>query len=543
MTRALHLFLCFGLIAFSQVQAQQKDYYNENQTRYGTFRNYVNGGSKLVTTFRGETDYTAGMGAGQQEVKRMTAERERQRQIEFERMRNSSKSNQSNSNQTNANRTPVNDVRVETLKFSSGNTYIGKTLNGEPHGEGTVTFASDGRVMKGEFKNGQANGMMTITDKYYVQTGRFVNGKPVGEQRYAFDNGNTKLVEIRNMETGASSVQYPDKTSFSGTSDENGKYLKGKVLYTSGITFDGDYRNGRPYRGIWEKDGRVMIGEFGEATPTELYLKFGYRYDPKYNEQTYGSFAPGMKRIGYSRKVSPDKTVQHYIYGENETEIYVYAQFPGGNLLSLKAKQDGYEYLGTYYKAATNELDPVIYSKKNGVQVIPADNPLAEKAKAYSREVAPAINAGKQQYEAKLKEVEPYIAQYNEMKKGEIKKEITRGNTRTTENKPETASAVNSTNTAATSNTASTITFYGGVYTGELNAAKQPHGRGTYKSADGSYTYEGNYVNGKPMGKGKSIWKSGEIYEGDFVDGNRQGKGKTTLANGDVYEGELVDGL
>lgn len=102
MTRALHLFLCFGLIVFSQVQAQQKDYYYENQTRYGTFRNYVNGGSKLVTTFRGETDYTAGMGAGQQEVKRMTAERERQRQIEFERMRNSSKSNQSNSNQANA---------------------------------------------------------------------------------------------------------------------------------------------------------------------------------------------------------------------------------------------------------------------------------------------------------------------------------------------------------------------------------------------------------------------------------------------------------
>lgn len=423
MIRALHLFLVFGLIAFSQVQAQQKDYYYENQTRYGTFRNYVNGGSKLVTTFRGETDYTAGMGAGQQELKRITAERERQRQIEFERMRNSSKSNQSNSNQANANRTPVNDVRVETLKFSNGNTYIGKTLNGEPHGEGTVTFASDGRVMKGEFKNGQANGMMTITDKYYVQTGRFVNGKPVGEQRYAFDDGNTKLVEIRNMETGASSVQYPDKTSFSGTSDENGKYLKGKVLYTSGITFDGDYRNGRPYRGIWEKDGRVMIGEFGEATPTELYLKFGYHYDPKYNEQTYGSFAPGMKRIGYSRKVSPDKTVQHYIHGENEIEIYVYVQFPGGNLLSLKAKQDGYEYLGTYYRAAANELEPVIYSKKNGVQVIPADNPLAEKAKTYSREVAPAINAGKLQYEAKLKEVEPYIAQYNEMRKGEVKKE------------------------------------------------------------------------------------------------------------------------
>ena len=414
MIRALHLFLVFGLIAFSQVQAQQKDYYYENQTRYGTFRNYVNGGSKLVSG----RDYAAEMAKSQEEARQMTAERQRQRQLELERMRNSS-----GNSQATENRQPANDVRFETLKYPNGDTYIGNTLNAEPHGEGTHTFARDGRVMKGEFKNGEANGMMTLTDKYYVQTGRFVNGLPVGDQRYDYDDGETKLVEIRNMETGASTVEYPDRTSFSGISDENGKYLKGKVLYTSGITFDGDYRNGRPYRGIWEKDGRVMIGEFGEATPTELYLKFGYHYDPKYNEQTYGSFAPGMKRIGYSRKVSPDKTVQHYIHGENEIEIYVYVQFPGGNLLSLKAKQDGYEYLGTYYRAAANELEPVIYSKKNGVQVIPADNPLAEKSKAYSREVAPAINAGKLQYEAKLKEVEPYIAQYNEMRKGEVKKE------------------------------------------------------------------------------------------------------------------------
>ncbi|GAB1454477.1 hypothetical protein MASR2M47_45330 [Draconibacterium sp.] len=408
MARALHLFLFIGLIAFSQVQAQQKDYYYDNQTRYGTFRHYVNGGSKLVSG----RDYGAEIAKSQQEARQMTAEKERQRQLELERMRNSSNSNQSNSNQANVNSTPVNDVRFETLKYPNGDTYIGNTLNAEPHGEGTHTFASDGRVMKGEFKNGQANGMMTITDKYYVQTGRFVNGQPVGDQRYDYDDGETKLVEIRNMETGASTVQYPDKTSFTGESDENGKYLKGKVKYQSGITFDGDYKNGRPYRGVWEKDGRVMIGEFGESTPTELYLKVGYHYDPKDNEQTYGSFTPGMKRIGYSRKVSAANTV-HYIYGENETDIYVYVQFPNGNLLALKANQEGYEYLGTFYEAAGNELDPVIYSKQNGIQVIPADNPLAEKAKIYSREVAPAINAGKHDYEAKLVEVQSYIDAFN----------------------------------------------------------------------------------------------------------------------------------
>lgn len=395
-------FLC--LICFNEVIAQSKDYYYENQTRYGTFRNYVNGGSKLISG----TDYAAEIAKSQEEARQMAAERQRQRQIELERMRNSS-----NSNQTNTNYTPANDVRFETLKYPNGDTYIGNTLNAEPHGEGTHTFVSSGRVMKGEFKNGQANGMMTITDKYYVQTGKFVNGKPVGDQRYDFDDGVTKLTEIRNMETGASSVQYPDKTSFSGTSDENGKYLKGKVKYTSGITFDGDYKNGRPYRGVWEKDGRIMIGEFGELTSTGLYLKFGYHYDPKNQIQTYGSFTPGMKRIGYSRNVSPDKTIKHYIYGENEKEIYTYLQFPSGNLLSLKANQDGYDYVGTYYKAATNELNPVTYSKQNGIQDIPADNPLAEKAKSYSREVAPAINAGKQEYEAKLKEVQSYIDAYN----------------------------------------------------------------------------------------------------------------------------------
>lgn len=156
-----------------------------------------------------------------------------------------------------------------------------------------------------------------------------------------------------------------------------------------------------------------MIGEFGESTPTELYLKFGYHYDPETTDKTYGSFTPGMKRIGYSRTVTANNKVQHEIYGENETIMYVYVQYPSGNILSVKAKQDGYDYIGTYYDVATNNLDPVIWDRKSGILDIPANDPLAEKAMAYSREVAPAINAGKQEYEAKLKEVEPYIEAYN----------------------------------------------------------------------------------------------------------------------------------
>lgn len=390
------------LFCFNEVIAQSNDYYYENQTRYGTFRNYVNGGSKLVSGI----DYAGEIAKSQEESKRREEERQRQRQLELERMGKTSNNNQVTQSAVQ------NDVRFETLKYPSGNTYTGKTLNGEPSGEGTFTFAESGQVMKGWFSNGQPNGIMTITGKNYVQTGKFENGKPVGDQRYDFDDGVTKLTEIRNMETGVATVQYPDNTYFSGISDENGKYLKGKVKYKSGITFDGDYKNGSPYRGVWEKEGRLMIGEFGEST-TGLYLKFGYHYDPETNVQTYGSFSPEMKRIDYSRTVTSDDIIQHYIYGENETQIYRFIQYPSGDILSLKANQEGYDYLGIYYTAATNELDPVIYNKKEGIQDISPDNPLYEKAKNYSREVAPAINAGKKEYEAKLAQVQSYFDSYS----------------------------------------------------------------------------------------------------------------------------------
>jgi len=82
--RIIYSFVIIGLLTSSHLNAQQKDYYYENQTRYGTFRNYVNGGSKLISG----RDYTGEMATLYQEAKRMTAEREKQRKIDLDRMRN-----------------------------------------------------------------------------------------------------------------------------------------------------------------------------------------------------------------------------------------------------------------------------------------------------------------------------------------------------------------------------------------------------------------------------------------------------------------------
>lgn len=92
MTKIFLPYFLYALSVFTATSlfAQQKDYYYENQTRYGTFRNYVNGGSKLVSG----RDYAAEMAKSQEEARQMAAERQRQRQIELERMRNSSNSKQ-----------------------------------------------------------------------------------------------------------------------------------------------------------------------------------------------------------------------------------------------------------------------------------------------------------------------------------------------------------------------------------------------------------------------------------------------------------------
>lgn len=66
--------------------AQNTNWYYDQSTQYGTFRHYSNGGTKLVTTFRGQRDYAGEMASSRQEAERMKAERERQRMIELERM-------------------------------------------------------------------------------------------------------------------------------------------------------------------------------------------------------------------------------------------------------------------------------------------------------------------------------------------------------------------------------------------------------------------------------------------------------------------------
>ena len=94
---------------------------------------------------------------------------------------------------------------------------------------------------------------------------------------------------------------------------------------------------------------------------------------------------------------------------------------------------------------------------------------------------------------------------------------------------------------------ASEITIHypsGDTYVGEVKGITI-HGKGTFKSHNGSFVYQGDWKRQKQHGKGVMIVynQSQEVierYSGDWVDGKKQGKGSYTSHDGISYEGDWV---
>ena len=81
-----------------------------------------------------------------------------------------------------------------------------------------------------------------------------------------------------------------------------------------------------------------------------------------------------------------------------------------------------------------------------------------------------------------------------------------------------------------------------GEYVGEFQNGLRD-GKGTfYYYENNEYErkkYEGDWKNDKIEGKGKMIWKTGEVYEGEWSNNLKEGKGIETYTNGEKYEGNF----
>jgi hypothetical protein len=79
-----------------------------------------------------------------------------------------------------------------------------------------------------------------------------------------------------------------------------------------------------------------------------------------------------------------------------------------------------------------------------------------------------------------------------------------------------------------------------GHYHGQCDDATElPQGKGEAKGAD---TYVGEFMQGKPDGKGVYTWENGARLTGSFKDGKAHGAGTFVSAQGVRYQGDFSDG-
>ena len=89
---------------------------------------------------------------------------------------------------------------------------------------------------------------------------------------------------------------------------------------------------------------------------------------------------------------------------------------------------------------------------------------------------------------------------------------------------------------------AGTYTYPSGdIYSGNWEDGKK-HGAGSYISMDSKSTFDGLWINGD-FKEGKWILKDGTTFEGQFTNGQPDGKGKYTFARvGITQEGSFSEG-
>jgi len=303
---------------------------------------------------------------------------------------------------------------TETLSYSNGDVYIGNTLNGNPHGKGKLKTKAANYEIEGNFSNGQFDGDITIKGQGYTETGRFNKGKQIGIHTVTTQEKDgvtgTYKMDFDNLENCTYSAT--DGMEFTGTMDEKYYFVKGKIVYGNGTAFNGYFKDNDPYRGVWHKEHRTMVGEFGSNDKTDnLYLKYGYLENANTKTETQGYYSPDMQRVVFQNVTSQDGTVTETTFSAPDVEEYVCVYFKSGNRLYLKANADGKDYIGVQNLVSDpGHSYPIRYNKQDGiVNLNPNETELIAKSSQYANEAKAKTKEGQVKYTNDLKNVDEFF--------------------------------------------------------------------------------------------------------------------------------------
>ena len=128
----------------------------------------------------------------------------------------------------------------------AGDKFVGGFKNGNPHGQGTYTYASGDKYV-GEYRNGKKHGQGTYThargDKY---VGEYRNGKKHGQGTYTFVNGDKYVGEHRNGKAhGQGAVTFASGSKYVGEFRNGKKHGQGTFTFADGRTKEGIWKEGK----------------------------------------------------------------------------------------------------------------------------------------------------------------------------------------------------------------------------------------------------------------------------------------------------------
>ncbi len=126
--------------------------------------------------------------------------------------------------------------------------YSGEVKNGEPNGQGTVTWF-DGAKFVGEFKDGNENGQGTETfpsGQKYV--GGFRDGKRTGQGTFTWPDGAKFVGEYKDgKRNGQGTLTLSDGRKYVGEYKDDKFHGQATYIWPDGGKAIGEFRNGKPW--------------------------------------------------------------------------------------------------------------------------------------------------------------------------------------------------------------------------------------------------------------------------------------------------------
>lgn len=297
---------------------------------------------------------------------------------------------------------------VKNINYTNGDSYSGETKHGLPNGKGTFISKEYKYTATGMFSYGDLHGPAEIKMATYIDSGYFNFGEEAGIHKITYTEDNTVVIMNYNDPT-KNEIRWPGgKALYIGSFDSKYKFIKGTRYYESGIVFTGYFKDNLPYRGIWKKGTREMVGEFKMGSKS-LEMVYGIFKQPAPQVLTEGFFGDGMKRLGYEKNYLSGGDYEHVFYSAPEFAEYKLILFNSGNVMYLKAKQLGYEYAGVTV-TKDGVAHPIYYTEQNGASDIPAGNKEhIEAALKLKDEILTKIKTELAVYENAKKNIEEFI--------------------------------------------------------------------------------------------------------------------------------------